>query len=108
MITRQRVNLQEAVSCIRLRLTFSAGANTLVGFTNDKGDYIVKSYRTEIARATKDGIVWITSDWFSMTTAKHLSYVKRGFAGEDVVYSLTLESAKQTTKWHDLAEAVNA
>jgi hypothetical protein len=106
MITRQRVNLQEAVSCIRLRLTFSAGANTLVGFTNDKGDYIIKSYRTEIARATKDGIVWITTEYYSQTTSKHLSYVRRGFSGEDVVSSPSLEQAKTTTKWHDLELAV--
>ena len=105
-MARQRVNRQEAVSMIRLRLDFTASSMT--GYTNYEGDYVIKSYSTEVARATKDGIVWITTERYSVTTGMHLSYIKRGFANDDVVSAPTLAEAKATTKWRDLTEAVTA
>lgn len=78
MITRQRVSIGEAESCIRARLDFSAGANTLRGYTNSDGDYIIKSYDEVIVRAGVDGSVWITGEYFSNTTSRHLAIAKRG------------------------------
>lgn len=104
-MARQRVTRDEAVSMIRLRLDFTASAMT--GYTNYEGDFVIKSYSTEIARATKAGIVWVTTLRYTATTDRHLSFVRRGFAKDDVVYAETLEQAKTTTKWRDL-EAVRA
>lgn len=80
MITRQRVRLDEAPALIRRKLDFSAGANTLRGFTNSSGDYIVKSYAEVIGRWNADGSVWITDEKFSQTTSRHTNIVRRGLA----------------------------
>ena len=78
--TRQRVNLTQAPSLIRHKLDFTAGANTLRGYTNYEGDYIIKSYAEVIGRWNKDGSVWITDQKFSQTTSRHTSVVRRGLA----------------------------
>ena len=100
-MARQRVTRQEAVSMIRLRLDFRASSMT--GYTNYEGDFVIKSYDTEVARITAEGVAWVTTNTYTMTTAQHLSYIRRGLAGFDVIHAPTLEQAKGTTKWRDLS-----
>ena len=80
------------------------GSNLSAYYSHYTGDYVIMSYSTEIARATSEGIVWITCGSWSQTTARHLSHVRQGFSHEfrDVVWARTLDHAKTTTKWRDL------
>ena len=109
--TRQRVNLSQAPSLIRHRLDFTAGANTLRGYTNYEGDYIIKSYAEVIGRWNKDGSVWITDQKFSQTTSRHTSVVRRGLAeplaqaSNNNVFEAIARLAEAIDPNHDLAGA---
>ena len=72
--TRQVVRLTEVPQMIQARLDFSSCRNTLVGFTDKDGAYIVKSYREPMAYLDTDGTLYIEDD-----TDTRLPYVREGF-----------------------------
>jgi hypothetical protein len=72
------------------------------GYNRADGSYVIYSYNTKIAEVSPEGIIWISTRTYSMTTAHHLSHVKRGLSSRDVVWAINLDHAKTTTKWKDL------
>ena len=72
--TSQVVRLTEVPQMIQARLDFSSCRNTLVGFTDKDGAYIVKSYREPMAYLDTDGTLYIEDD-----SDTRLPYVREGF-----------------------------
>ena len=100
----RRIAQWKAHELIATRTNFDAG--NFWSFTDSfTGDYVIKSYNAEIGRITKDGIVWVSTSRWSMTTSHHQGYLRRGLSGEDIVWASSLEHAKTTTKWRDLVSA---
>lgn len=100
----KRVAQWKAHELIKTRTNFDAG-NLWARTDSYSGDYVIKSYNAEIGRITKDGIVWLSTSRWSMTTSHHQAIVRRGLSGEDIVWAYNLEHAKTTTKWRDLVSA---
>lgn len=72
------INLRQAEVAIKNRQDFVAGAKTLRGYTNDKGEYVVYSYRALIALVKPNGRAWITDTKYSVTTSRHTGIARRG------------------------------
>ena len=63
---------------ITARLDFSSCRNTLVGFTDSNGDYIVKSYKNLIGALTSEGMLWVEDEPKGFDEGRCV-IVKRGF-----------------------------
>ena len=77
--TRQVVRLGEIKHMIGARLDFSSCRNTLVGYTDNDGAYLVKSYREILAYLDTDGVVYYADDLVYATEEERLRQVKEGF-----------------------------
>lgn len=93
---------QQVGTMVRERQEFHNNGKSLRGVFDYKGDYVVYSYGTEIARITKEGIAWLTTRKYSITTTGHQSRVSWGLDEAWTIHAPNLEHAKTTTKWRDL------
>jgi hypothetical protein len=73
--TRQRVRLSEVHNLIRPRLDFSAGNNSLVGYTNAKGEYVIKSNRQIVVVIGADNRV---EAYLEEADPYHVPFIKGG------------------------------
>lgn len=76
--TRQVVRLSEVPHMITARLDFSSCRNTLVGYTDNNGDYIVKSYKKLIGALTSEGMLWVEDEPEAYDEGR-CSAIQRGF-----------------------------
>lgn len=50
--------------------------NSMSAQKSPDGDYLVFSYSTCVAKRTCDGVKWITDDYYSPTTSRHVNLCK--------------------------------
>jgi hypothetical protein len=64
---------------IQARLGFSSCNNTLVGFTDKDGDYIVKSYGQVLAVFSTEGEAFYSDEYEYASEETRLDYARKGF-----------------------------
>ena len=90
--TRQVVRLAETPAMILMMLDFSSCGNTLVGYTDSDGDYVIKSYGEILGwRSGETGETSYAVDCEYESDQTRLKYIRQGFD------RLDLRLARQVT-----------
>jgi hypothetical protein len=87
------ISLSLVPEAIKNRLEFSSGQSSEYGGSTltarwEDGEYVVRSYKATIALAKANGRYWVTDTKYTVTTSKHTSFVRRGFASDGAPVSL--------------------
>ena len=76
--TRQVVRLTEVPNMVRALLDFSSCNNSLVGYTDKDGAYLVKSYGNIVAYYAEGEVFYDDEPSYDSDLVR-ISYIKRGF-----------------------------